>query len=432
MGGMNLSRSKEEIIMKDLADPWLNVDISPIESLIDAKKAIYKEFIENMGMMPVSIIEPFKPSDKEKIEKNLLPLLPNPILRCRKSSKRKKAYELFYGKNSDAVREAVQLTDLIESAVLSHANFIKTICRLGELLGYPSCCSSAFAHESPKIRTVSEWLHVSRRISYEGEIPWELNPYTSIIDYIPCSLNCENTLKIVRNALKLHESRHGISRTDSLKRMCLNPFLFLLDKPFQFIELKPLEEPSEHFHYNGGFVYANDKRILKVREGDAIRIKNGNIKIYKNNKVIEKFIQTAFCWWYKKSFHPDFWRIWIKQNFISQEIVGLDNKKRKRTWYSKQSEELKKKLEELLQSSDRKFASFTLISIEPTFESHVFLTFQDEKNRIILKIELKNNIEKAFLWTKKYALSYRNETPLDTKEKEEAVRTFAEFLDQNS
>jgi hypothetical protein len=413
--------------IKKLSDPWLDTSIDPIELIIDEKKTIFKECVEQMGIKPVTIIEPFKPEHEDLIRKKLMPLLPNPLIRFRKSHKREKAFELFYGKDKNRVSEAVHLSDLMETEIFSREDFVNKVGRIGELLGYPRCCSIAFARESSVIRTVSEWLHISRRIKNPGEIHFILNPYCSIIEHIPCSLICTETLRIAQIGLTLHRQKFSEDQTSGLADMCKNPFLTLTDRPFQFFEMIPLEEPSDCFSFRGGIIHASDSRILNAAQGDRIVIERENITILKQGKIVEKFKETAFVWWYKKAFNPDYWQEWLDSRF--QKGSDYDDVFLKNT-ISASSEKLRKQiLNRLKNRSD--LAGFSISSIDPTSEKHVFLTLTSENSRITVKIEPKNLAEKAFIFTEQFAISYRKETPVDTKEKEKAVRILAELLDES-
>jgi hypothetical protein len=86
------------------------------------------------------------------------------------------------------------------------------------------------------------------------------------------------------------------------------------------------------------------------------------------------------------------------------------------------------KLMEFAQMTEKRFSGFNLSFLSDSPEGHVFVTLIQADQKIILKIEKYSSAGNYFLEAEGYSISYSRETPLDTPQKEKAVREFAELL----
>jgi hypothetical protein len=107
--------------------------------------------------------------------------------------------------------------------------------KMGDLLGYPSCCSIAFSDrvskgyfdpmfqvaESTKKDFVKNQKETFIRLN--SKTPWEINPFLryigiKLIPHIPCSFSCEHSLKMAKQWLDLGET-HKVGGLEELKEI---------------------------------------------------------------------------------------------------------------------------------------------------------------------------------------------------------------------
>jgi len=352
------------------------------------------------------------------------------LLRVRRSSHRTPAVEIFCGEDPGKVVKAVELTDRLETSDLSNEEIEDTITKIGVLLGYPECCSRAFACEKNILKKVSEWLFISRRLKTPGAIPWETTPF-AIIEYIPCSLECGETLMLVRRFLDIARQKRLDPKIREHKNTYTHPFIFFLDRQDQKIELIPLEEPAEEFSYRAGLCLGDDPRLKKIAGGDRLLIEDGDITVLKRGKVEIRFRLKAYLWWVEKAFHTGFWQKWL------DAVTGMKESESRRFRKSSYSTgfnsalKIVEKLKKCLEFSDDAppdFLGFSIASIEPSMKGHVFLTIERGAEKVTLKVENADEADKFFIKTGEFGISYLKETPIDTTGKEEAVKRIASYL----
>jgi hypothetical protein len=79
---------------------------------------------------------------------------------------------------------------------------------IGELLGYPKCCRDWFKHYWQENNYIDDILAMYENSNFSTDGPWQLNFFyrymgVRLVSHMPCSFNCEDSLKIATSNLNL-------------------------------------------------------------------------------------------------------------------------------------------------------------------------------------------------------------------------------------
>jgi hypothetical protein len=203
-----------------------------------------------LELKPVSKLEPVSADDLKKFESD--PAFPNLQCRQRGFGDQKEVYEVFFGRRREDVQEALQVAEQLET--LGGEGFTRALIRMGLLLGYPECCVKAFAGAPQWLQDNFFWLHVMRRIEAPQEVPGELNPGGTLLEYVPCSTACAESLKRTERILaRMPAGGAWADRQAWLERQ-RNPWLVFWALQGKGLELIPEDPPAERFRYRAGTV----------------------------------------------------------------------------------------------------------------------------------------------------------------------------------
>lgn len=240
----------------------------------------------------------------------------------------RKECDIFYGFDKDKVLSAVQLTRTIQES-FDRKEKEKAVGRVGVLLGYPECCARAYAKATPYQWKYNTWLHLKNRIYKQESVLPLANPYVNGILHRPCSLKCEETLRIARLLLDEQEVFLGKTFAAKFHQQCKNPVLSLLDQEGCYVIFEPETElrEDEIVSYKSIKKIGNDRRLDFILNGDAMQVKKGCISVYYRNMKVYDFVLNAYVWWYKKVFHPEFWECCIRNEQAGAENTEKFSKK---------------------------------------------------------------------------------------------------------
>ena len=236
---------------------------------------------------------------------------PNVTVFASATTRNTKELDMFYGRDAVDVEEAVRLTRLHEGHPDSPEHMADTTTRLGVVLGYPECCSRAFAEDQEAFRGNSESIMLARRVAEPGRAPAASKLFFRW--YFPCSLSCEASLARARQLTDFVRERCGEELHCQLEESLETPSLMLLDKRTQLIDIHPEHEVSERFTYRAGEVFGEDERLERVRAGDTMVVEEGRISILKQGKETARLNMDAFLWWNEEVLHRDFWRVFLER-----------------------------------------------------------------------------------------------------------------------
>ncbi len=244
------------------------------------------------------------------------------------------ACDVFFGYCREDVMKLIQLTKIIQGNY-AQIEKQKAIRDAGVLLGYPECCVDAYARASLFQRTYPVWMHLRNRIESQREALIEMNPYNKLLLHCPCSLHCAGTLAIIQLLLKeLSLWKHGKMASVARKRL-EKPVFSLLDRERQFVVFKPLRAMEEdvRFRYNVVDMTGTDRRLDFIAKGDSMEIKKGCISVYRKEKKLYDYVLNAYIWWYKRAFHPEFWRLCIENEGVDLEYTDTVQKNLHKEFY---------------------------------------------------------------------------------------------------
>ena len=273
-------------------------DIEPTKSLLLKLK------LQRAGFASVSRLEHLDPESAERLGRQLREKGGEVIVVPRRQGDAsKKTWDVFFGPRSGDVAEAARLTN-VQYASASNTKTSAAKRRIGELYGYPKCCARAFASFRCSSPYLNEWMILLRRCEHPGPIDPLLNPFSGHVIYVPCSVRCQTSIRRSRELLKL-SSR---ASHDPVKASLKHPFLFLLDRIGEYVELIPQGAVSGSFDFIAGVIKGHDPELLALAGGGTITIAEGIIVVHRDGVRVASFIMRAAVWWHQQAFDFEFWR----------------------------------------------------------------------------------------------------------------------------
>jgi hypothetical protein len=303
--------------------------------------------------------------------------------------------------------------------------------RIGVLLGYPRCCSRAFAAAAEWEAGSNEWLWLSRRLAHPGRIPQEMHPFA--VEHVPCSAACAETIARTRQVLGVMEKRSA--RLHSLLSRALSrPLLILLDAAgLNKLEIRPETPPSARFRYGARASAGLDPRLRQAAQGDEMLLEEGCVTILRRGKEHAFFPANAFLWWSEAAFHREFWRPCVALKLRARVTAAREHRGNAAAAApaSAESVRLKRVLAAIMLDGDRAarlFAGFRVGRFEESEKPRVELTLEDGSERILLSIEKAEEGKPSYAVAGGYAIRFSTDTPLDSDKKKDAVGGLARYL----
>jgi hypothetical protein len=410
----------------------------PIECILDVK--------------PVSIIELIEPQLVD--EWKACDSLPNLQLIKRHDTD---FYEAFFGKNPNEVSRAIELTLRLNELAQSGSNtdiVIKerqdTISRIGELLGYPKCCSKAMALEASALQDSTFWMHITRRLAAPDEIPFELHPTSLGLEYIPCKANCDVALARARFVLgRLKESapeefeRH-IGRLQ-------NPTLLFSDEQGAMVELIPLEdplgrstvvpgnddaktpdtEPNYRFRFQVGSTSLRTALTKYIKLADEIVIERECVTLYREGRPFIPLSGQVFVWWHKHVFQRDFWQAMVEAKRANPHASAAANTTTEVLEIDPATVRAGAFLTHVFkQVPDRSFSGYKIVTVATISpgEIHVGLKGSDKPLDII--VDIRPNQAAALAKIGRITLRHPEDSPIKSPAQWRGFRSFRDFIGQ--
>ena len=258
-----------------------------------------------------------------------------------------------------------------------------------------------------------------RRCRHPGAVDPLLFPFKTIV-HVPCSFDCKATAQL---ALDMAD-RVGPSRRNLHPRVVHHPFLFLLDRPGQRIELVPQEKVDRRFRFTTGIRVGDDARLQRLSDGDTITIEEGAIQIWRDGRRVQAFFLSAAIFWLEKAFDPEFWIQCALETLEPSTVpgsIGGQAQPAQRTEPAppRQTVAFSSALMGFLGPPEGgAFNGFVLRSVEPSRGRYVVLILErsegQETDRLTVHAEPLTEAKKYYQAAGDLALSYASETPLDT------------------
>ena len=165
------------------------------------------------------------------------------------------------------------------------------LIKFGYDLGYPDCCVNFF-------QKYNDWRHFSHLYEIfkntKGTPSFLANPLTRLVSYsyishLPCSFNCQSTIKYAQKVRILIQKKEPefIAKVDQILK---SPFLVFYENTIYGFEGKLI---GNHLYYKNVYFLGKepDKDLYskKLKEGDNFSLKQNTIFIFKGN-VLKKRI----------------------------------------------------------------------------------------------------------------------------------------------
>ncbi len=379
-----------------------------------------------LQIKPVSKMEPIRADEIQQWHNN--PAYPNSRTRQRNwtEEQTEEVWELFYGLDAAQVERAVELTNLLEKRDIDDATRYQGIVEVGELLGYPTCCSKAFAQEPSQIQTSYFFALVARRVETPGEVPYAFNPVSDLVEYIPCSLSCRPSIERSRRFL---EERHEDESSEYVRSQ-KNPWLLLHNVQRHLIELRPEHEPDYRSKYRAGRVTASSRILDSVAQGDEWVMEAETLLILKKGRPILSLSGRAYLWWYKRPFQEAFWKQIVAFRRSIPPMHTSDSVTERRT----SPATLKPRMVSLvkiltwLKSQRADFAGLAIRSIDSLGQGRVKVSLIGAQEGVTLVIQEKSHDTRMLFGVGPYAISYLNESPVESDTQWNSTREFARKL----
>jgi hypothetical protein len=216
-----------------------------------------------------------------------------------------------------------------------------------------------------------------------------------------------------------------------------DPVFILLDGTGTdaLLRISPEDEPSGRFRYRANVTHAHDERLDCVARGDEMLLDPGCITILRRGRAHAYFPLNAFLWWERKVFHEDFWQrclaLRMRDRSAGDKVAISPSAEARIIAASKESLRLKAALACLFSSDGRdrpRFAGFELESVRTSEKPRLELILRRQARIISLYVEKKNGARPCYAEAGGFAVYFSNETPVDSPDKDAAIRDFARRL----
>jgi MoaA/NifB/PqqE/SkfB family radical SAM enzyme len=220
-------------------------------------------------------------------------------------------YSVYFSKDKDICRRLKyldfyhQFKEKEPSGMSSKEVFFE----IGEILGYPKCCSSFLLSAYGDYRKMSltfnkqyqdETIYKILALRNSSKTLYQLNnfnlSYPSFFNFFVCKYDCKNALNIAKKLLCHIQDKYS-NKYDMLIRNLKTPLLFF--SAYRIINLINATKKSDKIEYEGCScnwkpIKQLDKnkqanfrnRLAMLSEGNAFHINNKKILIYKDDNLI--------------------------------------------------------------------------------------------------------------------------------------------------
>ncbi len=410
----------------------------PLESILDIK--------------PVSKIEPIDSHVLDKWKR--CDSLPNLQLVKRLNTN---FHEAFFGKNPQDVSRAIELTLRLYGFQLSGINsdavvkeLRETVIEIGQLLGYPECCSKAMAFEATAMQESTFWMHIVRRVSAPDEIPFELHPFSVGLEYIPCELNCPAALARARLVLdRLEKAAHDKFR--SYVKMLHNPTLLFSDEQGAIVELIPLEDPIAgsarspendrikksdeeacyRFRFQVGMSSLRTHLLSYIKLADEIVIERECVTLYREGRPFIPLSGQVFVWWYKHVFQRDFWQAMIEAKRANSHAAPTATTNDSVLDVDSGTVRAGAFLARLFkQVPDRSFSGYKIVTVTTISPGEIQVRLESSDEPLDIIVDIRQNQTTALAKIGRITLRHPENSPIRSPAQWRGFKSFVDFIKQ--
>jgi len=353
--------------------------------------------------------------------------------------------EWFGGSDKADLQQAIEWTQQLER-VRSEQEQRDLIQKCGSLLGYPPCCTAAFAARPANWLHTYNYVHLLNRIATPGAVPWQVNAATqNFLDYVPCTLDCAATAERCRRITQEYRDA-SVAEIGDLEAAMRHPWLFGLDAESEALELvTQWDGQGNAIHFRPGIHNGSSELLRLAAQGDEVRFDEQELVVLRGGNVLVSLTARAFVWWHERALQVPFWQALLRVRYAeaSKTVVepvavqpveqgvpasvladppvtraksGIDP--RLRTWA------------QLLQRS-APAAGFRITAVDVSHHGRMLLALQmaDGTPLRLLLADLKTT-PNAYVTAGPFAVMYPPDMRIDTKAKDRVVRLIAGSLER--
>lgn len=406
-----------------------------VRAEIDGSSRSLAQFEQEMGLKPVRRIEAVDARHlalcraRPRIFQNLQAYRPPEGLGPA-------GQDVFFGPEAEAVAEAAALTSEYQrGAAKDPLKRTRLVIRIGALLGYPGCCSRAFADSLSWTLGSNDWLWLARRLENPGRILVEMHP--RFLQYVPCSTACAHSADRARRVLEARAVRDGADALRLYREMLHRPYFMLLDAGQETgVSLLPETGPAARFRYRAGDCFGQAARLRAVCESDEMLLEPGCITLLRRGREHAYYPSNAFLWWSDAVIQAEFWRPYLALKILGAAAAPAPapdpaQEEVRPAPLSLESLRLKDLLSAMLSRADpsgRRFAGFEVGSMRPQPRQRLEVTLKKGRETLILFVSRRTPALPAYAEAGGCAVNFASDTPLDSPGKAAAVRAFARSL----
>ena len=344
-------------------------------------------------------------------------------------------YDLFLGQDEAAVEAAIEATATLWRAS-QESQWKAAAVRVGTLLGYPECCTRAFAERPASQRRRYTWIRLLQRLAEPGRVAPVFNPGNELIDWIPCCLHCQESQRRASAMLEALERERGQEAVQQHRERMQHPWLLLLDHDGEAIELVCQSEPTSAFPYRAGARRGSHRWLDRVATGDRMELDDQQLVVLRAGKLHAALGARAFIWWHQAAVQRELWQLLTEVRFNPKRAPAPG------TSASAPGEarhphpvgaRLAEQLGWLLEPSERarRFAGFRVSAIDAAHAERARITLQAGTARLRVLVAPRATATRAYVWAGPLAVMHPAGERLDTTAKQRAVRALARTLEQH-
>jgi hypothetical protein len=344
-------------------------------------------------------------------------------------------YDLFLGRDESAVAAAIEATRKLWCAS-DESEWKAAASRVGTLLGYPECCARAFAERPSTQRLRYTWIRLLQRLAQPGNVPAVFNPGAEVIDWVPCSLDCQPSQERAAAMLEVLAREQGEDAIEQHRAQMRHPWLVLVDHDGAAIELLPDSDPTSSFTYRTGARRGAHRFLDRVAEGDRIELDDQQLCVLRAGKLHAALGARAFIWWHQAAVQREFWQALAEVRFSPKRAATFRDSAHAAEKTSQPhplGARLAEQLGWLLAPAERsqRLAGFRVTSIDAAHAERARITLQSGTTQLRVLVAPRETALRAYAWAGPLAVMHPAEERLETSTKQRAVRALARKLEQH-
>ena len=342
---------------------------------------------------------------------------------------------LFIAASQDVL---IRRTALQES--LNHQNDLgqhrSDLFDTGRLYGVPECCARAYATGPFSDGRHARWAAFSKRCEKAGLIPAELNPMlVPSLAFIPCTADCPEAARVYR---KWFDALPVVGLPGENKSMA---YVFAIegqgDSAFIPLQVIGSDEQSMRYSLPEDSSQADEPLGQKLAAGNLLRFVPGQIRVYRNDRLLDLMTASHGVWYSGRCWHPEVWRELARAaRYLARQQPEPDWTTRSQPANSDDGEQNRQSklcflLEKTIERYPGRFGDISLVQLkvfrkQTSIRAHVTIGSHEYE----LVLQNRSSAEAHAFQTIHFSVSYKAETPPRSPEDNRKIESLADFFDQ--